>query len=110
MSANQLSSLPQEHLKAVGAPCRVMCHRSLLPAVFVVLAPLVRAADASAANGRAPGAHPVVVRITEGGFSWGDAAIGAAAAVGLIAIVGGLALAVGRGLLGTNRHHQGGSR
>jgi hypothetical protein len=32
---------------------------------------------------------PVVVRVTDGGFHWGDAAIGAAAGSGLTLLVGG---------------------
>jgi hypothetical protein len=32
---------------------------------------------------------PVVVRVTSGGFSWGDAAIGAAGGSGLTLLVGG---------------------
>jgi hypothetical protein len=35
---------------------------------------------------------PVVVRVTSGGFSWGDAVIGAAAGSGLTLLVGGLAV------------------
>lgn len=42
---------------------------------------------------RQPG-QPVVVRVSRGGFRWGDAAIGAAGAVGLVLLVGGLVLLV----------------
>jgi hypothetical protein len=39
---------------------------------------------------------PVVVRVTDGGFHWGDAAIGAAAGSGLTLLVGGSLLGARR--------------
>jgi hypothetical protein len=36
--------------------------------------------------------RPVVVKVSEGGFRWGDAAVGAAAASGVAAALGGVSL------------------
>jgi LPXTG-motif cell wall-anchored protein len=36
------------------------------------------------------------VQISDGGFSWGDAGIGAAGTLGLIALIGGTGLLVGQ--------------
>jgi hypothetical protein len=58
----------------------------LLLAVIYAATPVDSGADAgrnTAIEPRQPG-RPVVVRVDGGGFDWGDAAIGAAAAAGLI--------------------------
>jgi hypothetical protein len=39
---------------------------------------------------------PVIVRVTRGGFSWGDAAIGATGGSGLTLLVGGAVFGVRR--------------
>ena len=40
------------------------------------------------------GARPVVVRVSDGGFDWADAAIGAAAALAAVLVAYGLVLTV----------------
>jgi hypothetical protein len=50
----------------------------------------------SSGQGSRPGAdlprHPVVVKVSQGGFRWGDAAIGAAAASGVALAVHGASM------------------
>ena len=52
----------------------------------------VPTAQAAAPSDRAP----VVVRVTDGGFNWGDAAIGAAGGSGLTLLAGGALLGARR--------------
>lgn len=61
--------------------------------VLTVCAFTSSVASAKAAGPEAPSSSPVVVRVENGGFRWGDAAIGAAAGFGAcLAAAGGLAL------------------
>lgn len=62
-------------------------------AVLTICAVSASVASAKAAGPAAPSSSPVVVRVENGGFRWGDAAIGAAAGFGAcLAAAGGLAL------------------
>ena len=62
---------------------------------LVAFAALALCPAESAVGGSGTPAHerrPVVVEVRKGGFDWGDAAIGAAAACGLVLAGGGLVL------------------
>jgi hypothetical protein len=75
--------------------------RHWLAASLAALA-LAGPADAFGAK-QPPSQQPIVVKVSDGGFHWGDAGIGAAGALGLILVAAGLRLAqrgVGAGLLG----------
>jgi hypothetical protein len=60
-----------------------------------VLVAAALAAPGGAGAASPPNQRPVVVRVSDGGFHWGDAAIGAAGAIGLILVVTALRLAWG---------------
>jgi hypothetical protein len=62
-------------------------------ASLAVLA-LAGPADARGAK-QPPSQQPIVVKVSNGGFHWGDAGIGAAGALGLMLVVAGLRLARG---------------
>jgi len=64
---------------------------SALVATLVLLLPGVSLAGGSRPNGRSVPA-PVVVRVSQGGFRWGDAAIGAVGALGVATAVCGASL------------------
>jgi hypothetical protein len=73
-------------------------HRIAL-ALVLALAPVPMAGAAGPVSDRAP----VVVRITKGGFSWGDAAIGAAGGSGLTLLLGSAVFGVRRKTNSTER-------
>lgn len=60
---------------------------SVIAAVAVVAA---LSGTAAAAPGRPKRPTPVVVQTSRGGFAWGDAAIGAAAALGFVLALAGV--------------------
>lgn len=72
--------------------------RQWLVAGFAVIV-LAGAAEAPGAK-QPPSQQPIVVRVSDGGFHWGDAAIGAAGALGLMLVVAGLRLARGSAVAG----------
>jgi hypothetical protein len=75
-------------------------HRiTLMLALVLGLAVVPMARAAGPVSDRAP----VVVRVTSGGFSWGDAAIGAAGGSGLTLLVGGAVFGARRRAEGTER-------
>jgi hypothetical protein len=64
--------------------------------IALVLILSLAVVPAALAAGPASDRAPVVIRVTSGGFSWGDAAIGAAGGSGLTLLVGGAALGARR--------------
>ena len=66
--------------------------RRRLPTTACTLA-LLAGAPAAAAQEERPSRNPVVVEVSDDGFDWGDAAIGAAAAIGVGLAGAGAALA-----------------
>jgi hypothetical protein len=69
-------------------------HRHLIAIALVLCLPALPAAQAAGASSERA---PVVVRVTGGGFNWGDAVIGAAGGSGLTLLVGGAVLGTRRG-------------
>jgi hypothetical protein len=64
-----------------------------MPRVLAVIAAVAAAAvlaSTAAGSGRPTGPAPVVVQTSGRGFAWGDAAIGAAAALGLVLALSGV--------------------
>jgi hypothetical protein len=73
---------------------------ALLGAVVLVAAlanSLATEASANPGSHDRPGQSVQIVRITDHGFSWGDAGIGAAAGIGISMLAVGAVLAVSRG-------------
>ena len=70
-----------------------MKHRLALGITVVVLA-FGQAASGATPPGRSQTTRPVVVRVGDGGFRWGDAAIGAAGATGALLLLRGLIVGV----------------
>lgn len=66
--------------------------RAATPAVIDMRSPDARATTGVPTFEPSVVAPPQVVRVSEDGFQWGDAGIGAAATLGLIALCGGLLL------------------
>jgi hypothetical protein len=62
--------------------------RACVAAVAALAAVVLAPAGWSAAPRTQTG--PVVIQTTHGGFAWGDAAIGAAAALGVLLVVAGV--------------------
>jgi hypothetical protein len=62
-----------------------------LGAAFVLACPALASGQAPPAPVQEP-RRPVVVKVSEGGFHWGDAAIGAAAASGAAIVLAGVAM------------------
>jgi hypothetical protein len=90
-AAQARSSGRQDASCSVGDMNRVL--RVWLAASVAVLA-LAGPVDAFGGK-QPPSQQPIVVKVSDGGFHWGDAGIGAAGALGLILVVAGLRLAHG---------------
>jgi hypothetical protein len=87
------STLSQGHLKRLGAGSSPMSIRHGLVVVLVVSAIVVRAGNGGAATPVAP-QQPVIVKVSDEGFQWLDAGLGAAAAIAASFVVLGLVLTV----------------
>jgi hypothetical protein len=90
-------ALKRDSRPSQGSRCtvRAMKRRVLSLVACVLMAAVLVSVGGAAAGSPAPSQQPVVVHVSEGGFHWGDAAIGAAGAVGLILIAAAMRLAWG---------------
>ena len=68
-------------------------NRRIRHSLALALATAVFVAAGGALAAERPSERPVVVRISDGGFRWTDAAIGAAGALGVVFLLAGLRLA-----------------
>ncbi len=76
----------------------------VIACVLAALSPVARAG----APAPQPGPEPLVVRVDDGGFRWGDAGVGAAAGFGAALVLAGSLALAGRRDRGANptRHQE----